>query len=63
MTQTMTMDDIMNTIKSLACSQGMYGRLLNAIQNLDKDDYNRLKEDWESRGFKDAVDFVLFIEQ
>lgn len=50
-----------NTIKSLSYSQGSYGRLLRAINNLDEDEIqdliNQLPE------FKDTVDVILFIEQ
>ena len=50
-----------NTIKSLSYSQGSYGRILGAIDNLDewdkKDLINQLPD------FKDSVDVVLFIEQ
>ena len=50
-----------NTINSLSYSQGSYGRLLRAINNLDEDEIqdliNQLPE------FKDTVDVILFIEQ
>ena len=50
-----------NTIKSISYSQGSYGRLLRAINNLDEDEIqdliNQLPE------FKDTVDVILFIEQ
>ncbi len=61
----MKMSDILATIASLASSQGFYGRLLRdlrALKENDPDRYEALAEDWESRKFGDAVDFILFIE-
>ena len=57
--------EILDTIKSLACSQGFYGRLLSSLMELkdnNSDAYNELMESWENENFSDAVDFVMFIE-
>lgn len=54
----MVRDEILKIIKSLAQSQGFYGRLLEQIQNNEEDlDY------LEQQSFKDAVDLILFLEQ
>lgn len=62
----MTMDEIMDVIKELAQSQGMYGRLYRAIQEAKEEapgEYEKLKTDWEAHNFKTALDFILFIEE
>lgn len=62
----MTMDEIMDVIKQLAQSQGMYGRLYRDIQEIKEEapgEYEKLKADWEARNFKTALDFILFIEE
>ena len=61
----MKMNEIMALIKSLASSQGFYGRLLNRlleIKKYDKQTWNKIKKDWEGRKFGDSVDFVMYIE-
>lgn len=58
----MKMEDILQLIKSLASSQGSYGRLYRDIINLPEDDYNNLKLELEAMDFKDSIDFILFIE-
>ena len=50
-----------NTIKSLSYSQGRYGRLLSAIDNLDEDEIMDLIDQLPE--FKDGLDVILFIEQ
>ena len=51
----MNKDEILNTIKSLAKSQGFYGRLLEQLNN-------ETLEYLEEQGFKDPVDLILFLE-
>ena len=50
-----------NTIKSLACSQGFYGRILSRLMEKDEDELERLKSDLPQ--FKDALDIVFYFEQ
>ena len=60
-----TMDDCIDTIKMLACSQGMYGRMLERLMEIKKNDpdtYDKIAEEWESQNFGSSVDFVLYIE-
>lgn len=58
----MTRDDILDAIRMLAQSQGFYGRLLVALNDLDPDDFDRVMDDLESRHFADVVDLVMFLE-
>ena len=53
----MNSEEILNTIKDLAKSQGFYGRLLEQIQ-----DNEEALEYLEQQNFKDAVDLILFLE-
>lgn len=60
-----TMDDCLDTIRMFASSQGFYGRMLERLMEIKKNDpdtYDRIAEEWESQGFRDSVDFVLYIE-
>lgn len=50
-----------NTIKSLSYSQGYYGRLLNSLINMDKDERLELINNLPT--FNDAVDVVMWLEQ
>ena len=61
----MKMEEIVKSIKDLAKSQGFYGRLLENLMDLQENDlegYNRVKEELESKNFKDVVDLILYIE-
>jgi len=61
----MKMDDILNLIRQLACSQGMYGRFYRDLMDVKEcniDAYEGIKEELESQNFKDALDFILWFE-
>ena len=61
----MKMDDILNLIRQLACSQGMYGRLYRDIMELKENDeiaYSDLVEQLESKNFTDDLDFIMWFE-
>ena len=58
----MKREEIMETIKSLASSQGLYGRLYRDLMELDEDEYDEVMTKLESQNFKDGVDLVMFIE-
>lgn len=58
----MRFEEMMESIKGLAQSQGCYTRLYNEILSLDDEGLKELKEHWESKNFKDIVDFILYIE-
>ena len=52
----------MNTFRSLAKSQGFYGRICNYIDSLDEKSRDDFLGKLEKKNFKDSVDLVLFIE-
>lgn len=58
----MAMDEILSLVKRLAASQGLYGRLLNAIEHYDEETFEELKRNWEGMCFKDDIDFIMYIE-
>ena len=53
---------IRGTFEMLAQSQGLYGRLLRNIDEMDEEDREKVWSDLESQNFKDAVDLILYIE-
>lgn len=57
----MDRQQILNAIKNLAMSQGMYGRLYNVLTDGSEEAEEAL-EVLESQNFGDVVDMVLFIE-
>ena len=58
----MKREEIMETIKSLASSQGFYGRLYRKLMELDEEKYNEVMTELESQNFKDGVDLIMYIE-
>lgn len=58
----MKREEIIETIKSLASSQGFYDRLYGDLMELDEDEYDEVMTKLESQNFKDGVDLVMFIE-
>lgn len=54
--------EILETFRQLARSQGHYGRLLGAIENMTEDEYRELFDILESKNFKDPVDLILYVE-
>ena len=49
-----------NTIKTLACSQGFYGRILRRLEELESEDLERLKAGLPQ--FKDTIDVIFYCE-
>ncbi len=58
----MKREEIMETIKSLASSQGLYSRLYRDLMELDEEKYNEVMTELESQNFKDGIDLIMFIE-
>ena len=61
----MKRQQILQTIKELARSQGFYGRLYNALITAEKNqpnEYEEYMQNLESQNFKDPVDLVLYLE-
>lgn len=57
----MKKEEILSAIRSLAASQGFYGRLLMALSS-DEPDAVAYLEYLEEQNFKDVVDLVIFLE-
>ncbi len=57
----MKFEQLLKEIEMLSYSQGFYGRLLDNINRLSEEDYEKVREDWDGR-FDDIVDFILYIE-
>lgn len=61
----MSRKQILDTIKDLSRSQGLYSRIYEAIQSLREDDpdqYDQFMNHLVNQQFKDPVDLVLFFE-
>lgn len=58
----MNKEEILQTLKSLAQSQGLYGRVLNSLYELTEEERDNILTYLEDQNFKDPVDLVLFIE-
>lgn len=58
----MNRTEIMNTIGTLANSQGFYSRIYNYLLSLNEDDLNEILDELEAQNFADAVDMVLYFE-
>lgn len=59
------MEQILDLIKSLSCSQGFYGRLYRDLMMLRSDDldaYNEVVEELESQNFTSDLDVILYLE-
>lgn len=58
----MKREEIMETIKNLASSQGLYGRLYRELMELNEDDYHEVMIELENQNFKGGLDLIMFIE-
>lgn len=57
----MNREQILNAIRSLAASQGFYGRLYEALTNGTQESENFLAT-MEAQNFGDVVDMVMWLE-
>lgn len=57
----MTREEILNHIKTLAMSQGFYGRLLRQIDESPQI-LDQLEQTAKEEGWKDVLDLVLYLE-
>lgn len=55
-------EQIIDTIKNLAKSQGFYSRLLNCINNARDEEREAFLSELEEQKFKDTVDLVIYLE-
>ena len=61
----MNREEILNSIRSLAMSQGYYARVMCGIEHLQEkhpSEYEHLMEALENEHFEDTVDLVMFLE-
>ena len=58
----MKRQQIENLFRSLACSQGMYGRLLNHIYSLSPEEQDAVWTELENQHFKSDLDVVFYVE-
>ena len=58
----MNREEILDAFRSLARSQGFYGRLLEQIDSVDEEAREAFLSDLESRKFRNVVDLVMWIE-
>ena len=58
----MNREEIKNTFKSLAQSQGFYGRLLRQLGNSSKEEVDEFYAILEAENFKDWLELILYIE-
>lgn len=59
------MELFLETIKTLAPSQGFYGRLLAQVEELKEKDtvgYEKLTEEMNKQNFTDTLDVIFFLE-
>lgn len=59
------MELFLETIKTLAPSQGFYGRLLAQVEELKDEDpvaYEKLTEEMNKQNFTDTLDVIFFLE-
>lgn len=56
----MTRERILELFRQLSMSQGSYGRLLRAIDNLDEEDRNSYLDSFKD--CKDELDVILAVE-
>ena len=59
--QVMNKEQILNAIRSLAASQGFYGRLYNALTN-GSEQAEEFLATMEEQNFGDVVDMVMWLE-
>lgn len=61
----MDIEQIMAAIRSLAGSQGFYGRLYNELlemQTNDPDQWEEVRNTLEAQNFNDTLDMVMYFE-
>lgn len=57
----MNKQEILSSIKSLASSQGFYGRLYEQLTD-ESEDSERFLSELEAQNFKDSVDLIMYLE-
>jgi hypothetical protein len=57
----MNKQEILNSIKLLASSQGFYGRLYEQLTD-ESEESERFLSELEAQNFKDSVDLIMYLE-
>ena len=52
----------MNVVKTLAQSNGFYGRILKKINNLSSDELQQMKNYINAQTFNEPIDVIMFLE-
>ena len=58
----MNREQILDTFRSLAQSQGSYGRLLDYIYSMEESERDRYLSHLEQQKFREPVDLILYLE-
>ena len=58
----MNREQIIAAFEMLARSQGLYGRILKSLYEMDEDQRESVLEELENQHFGDTVDLVMYIE-
>ena len=58
----MDRNDIMAVFRDLARSQGLYGRIIEAIETCEPEQLEQFWEELEAQNFRNAVDVIMYIE-
>ena len=58
----MKIEQILKLFKSLAQSQGFYGRLLAELNDADEEVRENFWQHMENQNFKDSLDVILYLE-
>lgn len=58
----MSADDVIETIKMLAKSQGFYSRLLQQYEEANETTKQNFRHQMEVQRFKDPIDVVMYFE-
>lgn len=58
----MKREEMLKCFKQLAQSQGMWGRLLQQIDEMDEESRENMWAQLEAKNFKDRLDLIMFIE-
>ena len=59
----MRWEEILSSLISLSKSQGLYGRILRAIHEMEYRELEEFKDYMEAQSFKDTLELVMFIEE
>lgn len=56
-------DKAVDACRELSCSQGFYGKVLDALLELDELEIQKFNDEMNANSIYDVVDFIMYIEQ